>query len=302
MARGGYAWWYVDGLSHDGRHGITLIAFLGSVFSPYYALARWRGRGDPLNHCALNVAVYGERRKRWALTERGKGSLRRETSSLTIGPSSLHWDGTTLHIHIDEMSAPVPRRIQGVVRLRPQALSSRIFDLDAEGAHRWMPIAPCASIEVDLSEPGERWSGPAYLDMNAGDEPLEAAFSHWDWSRATGMGSTDVLYDITRKDGQSLSLATRFRASGPPEDLEPPPEAKLPRTLWGIPRRMRADAGHGASVRRTFEDTPFYARSLVQSHLIGQPVTAVHESLSLDRFATPWVRAVLPFRMPRYDP
>ncbi len=40
----GYAWWYVDALSDDGRHGITLIAFIGSVFSPYYAWTRRRGR------------------------------------------------------------------------------------------------------------------------------------------------------------------------------------------------------------------------------------------------------------------
>src|ERR1700761_382753 len=31
----GYAWWYIDGLSDDGRHAITVIAFLGSVFSPF---------------------------------------------------------------------------------------------------------------------------------------------------------------------------------------------------------------------------------------------------------------------------
>jgi len=40
---GGYAWWYVDALSADGRFGLSIIAFVGSVFSPYYALARRRG-------------------------------------------------------------------------------------------------------------------------------------------------------------------------------------------------------------------------------------------------------------------
>ena len=68
---GGYVWWYVDALSDDGAHGITLIAFLGSVFSPYYAWARRRGPSDPLRHCALNVALYGPR-KRWAMTERAR--------------------------------------------------------------------------------------------------------------------------------------------------------------------------------------------------------------------------------------
>ena len=47
VAPNGYAWWYVDALSDDGRHGLTVIAFIGSVFSPYYAWARRRGRADP---------------------------------------------------------------------------------------------------------------------------------------------------------------------------------------------------------------------------------------------------------------
>ena len=41
----GYLWWYLDALSDDGRHGFTIIAFVGSVFSPYYAAARRRGGG-----------------------------------------------------------------------------------------------------------------------------------------------------------------------------------------------------------------------------------------------------------------
>ena len=41
----GYAWWYVDALSDDGQNGITIIAFIGSVFSPYYAFARRKGVG-----------------------------------------------------------------------------------------------------------------------------------------------------------------------------------------------------------------------------------------------------------------
>ena len=41
----GYVWWYVDALSDDGQHGLTLIAFIGSVFSPFYAWSRRRGAG-----------------------------------------------------------------------------------------------------------------------------------------------------------------------------------------------------------------------------------------------------------------
>ncbi|MCX7894268.1 MAG: hypothetical protein N2544_18135, partial [Burkholderiales bacterium] len=69
---GGYAWWYVDALSDDARLGLTLIAFVGSVFSPYYAWAQ-RRRGAPAlaeQHCALNLATYGAGPRRWTMTER----------------------------------------------------------------------------------------------------------------------------------------------------------------------------------------------------------------------------------------
>ena len=45
----------------------------------------------------------------------------------------------------------------------------------------------------------------------------------------------------------------------------------------------------------TLEDTPFYARSVLVN---GSDLT-MHESLSLDRFRSPWVQVMLPFRMPR---
>jgi len=50
---------------------------------------------------------------------------------------------------------------------------------------------------------------------------------------------------------------------------------------------------------KTLEDAPFYARSVVSAKLLGEPVTLMHESLSLDRFKMPIVQAMLPFRMPR---
>ena len=270
------------------------------MFSPYYAWARRQGRGDPLNHCALNVALYSPGYHRWAMTERGCRSLARDSASLSIGPSSLDWDGTTLTIKIDEWTAPWPTRIRGVVRVRPEALSNRTFTLDRAGQHRWRPVAPCSMVEVALDDPAVRWSGPAYFDMNTGDAPLEAAFSHWDWSRASVPGGTAILYDVKRIDGDDLSIAMHVDRAGKAHDLDCPPTASLPASpLWRMRRTTRADVGHRPSVRKTFEDAPFYARSLVASHLQGAPVTAIHESLSLERFGAPIVKAMLPFRMPR---
>ena len=273
------------------------------MFSPYYAWARGRAANaaaDPLNHCAVNVALYGAAGKRWAMTERGARHVKRSASSLQIGPSSMVWDGKALSLQIDEVTAPWPSRIRGTVRLQPAALMNQSYALDTAGRHRWRPIAPCARVEVELSHPGLRWSGAAYLDSNQGDAPLEHDFVRWDWSRAALSGQrTAVLYDVTRRQGAPLSLALAFDPNGGVQPFEAPPHATLPPAMWRVARGTRSDEGSVARVRETLEDAPFYARSVVNAQLLGEPVTAMHESLSLDRFSSAWVQAMLPFRMPR---
>ena len=141
---GGYLWWYVDALSDDGEYGLSIIAFVGSVFSPYYALARSRAGGvaEPENHCALNVALYGKGGKRWTMTERGRSHVSRNAQHYQIGPSSLHWDGQALTIDIDEINVPLPMSVRGRVTVRPEGLCNFVTPLDNEGLHRWGPIAP----------------------------------------------------------------------------------------------------------------------------------------------------------------
>jgi carotenoid 1,2-hydratase len=294
----GYVWWYVDALSDDGVHGLTMIAMLGNVFSPYYAWRRRRGGGDPMQHCALNVALYGKGGKRWAMTERGADAVHRTADTLNIGRSRLAWDGGGLTAQIDELGAPLPRRIRGQVRLIPASIETRRLPLDGAGRHFWRPIAPCARLDVLLQKPALTWSGPAYFDCNWGERPLESDFERWQWSRAAVPGGTAVTYDVVRRaEPRHLSLAMRYDAAGGVADFPPPLAAPLRRTGWRVRRSIGTDAG--ASVIETLEDTPFYARSVIRTHWLGQSVTAMHESLSLDRFASLWVQAMLPFRMPR---
>ncbi len=291
---GGYRWWYIDALSDDGAFGFTVIAFIGSVFSPYYA---WSGWADPYRHCAVNVALYGPG-GRWAMTERGRDSLRRTRDVLVIGPSSLEWRDGALIIRVDEVGVPLPRRIRGEIVVKPQAVNKQEFTLESKGRHVWRPIAPVARASVSFDAPELRWQGHAYFDSNAGDEPLEKAFSFWTWSRAAVGDEAAIYYDAERRREGPLSLAMRFNAAGEITTIEPPPVAPLPTTKWRVARRTRAEDG-SAQLLRSFEDTPFYSRSLISSRFAGAPVEWVHESLSLDRFANPIVRMMLPFRMPR---
>ncbi len=300
----GYTWWYVDALSDDGSRGLTIIAFLGSVFSPYYAWARRHAGAagaDPLAHVALNVALYGSDGRRWTMTERSARRLERDARSLRIGPSRLERHGDALTISIDEITAPWPSRVRGTVRVTADHWHDTIYPLDTAGRHEWQPLAPCARVEVELEQPRSRWSGLAYVDSNRGSAPLEHDFSRWHWSRAVDeTGRTTVLYDANRRDGTALGLALAYAPqNATAESLTAPAECTLPRSAWGIARATRSDAGTSASVAQTLEDGPFYARSLVRAQIDGRATTAVHESLDLDRFASPWVRAMLPFRMPR---
>lgn len=292
-------------MSDDRRSAITIIALLGSVFSPYYARARARGAADPLMHCSMNVALYGPRADRWAFTERPRSAVFRSPQALAIGPSLMEWSGGELRVAFDEVTAPFPSRLSGVVRLRPAApapgagLAQAEIALDRRGRHRWAPLAPIARAEVELTHPKLRFTGSAYLDTNAGDEPLEHAFERWTWSRAVGADGIALTYDVQRRDGTRLLFGRAFDANGGVRDLPPLAPRPLGDTRWGIARHIAADPGSTPRLLRTYEDTPFYARSLASATFDGAPATVVHEALSLDRFISPWVQFLLPFRMRR---
>jgi len=293
----GYAWWYVDALSDDGRYGMTAIAFIGSVFSPYYASARRRGRGDPINHCAFNVALYGARASRWAMTERGRGQVERQSTMLGIGPSSARWTGSSIEMNIDEMCAPLPRRMRGTLRVHPESLHTESFALDEPGLHRWTPYAPRARVEVHMQDPDLNWVGVGYFDHNAGDAPLEDAFDEWTWSRISLADRTAVLFDTKPREGRPRALGLQYRTGMDAEILDLPREIALPGTRWGLSRSTRCD--DDARLVRTLVDAPFYSRSQLDIRMRGVNAPAIHESLSLRRFRSRWVQALLPFRMPR---
>ena len=251
------------------------------MFSPYYA---WAGRADPLDHCAVNVALYG-RPGRWAMTERGSVAVARSADTLSIGRSTIRWAGDALELDVDEVAVPHLTRLRGRIRLHPAGLAGVGLALDPDARHCWWPVAPVARAEIAFDRPDLHWTGDAYHDANAGAEPLEAGFSRWHWMRAAVPGGAAVTYEAEPRQGPARTVALRFRADGAAEPFEPPPPVRLPKTSWRVGRTMRAEAGPPPRVLRTLEDAPFYARTLVAGRLLGGDVAAVHESLDLDRFA-----------------
>lgn len=316
---GGYAWWYVDALSDDGAHGLTIIVFVGSVFSPRYAKAR-RSFGDgaqaadPERFCAVNVSLYdiARGRKVWALTEHP--SFAREPNAVRVGASSMRWVETSgtqpaeLHIEITEHQTEFFGRrgapLRGHIRLRPTAMFGPRIELDrwrTSPRHRWYPIAPHARVDVEFDAPQLRFSGSGYHDANEGDEGLEHAFRSWNWSRCELGDHTVIAYDVVDLQGHPHARAWRFTPETvviediPEHTLSP--AGALPATNWRVARAIRSDPKHPPQLRYTLEDSPFYSRSLLDVQLGGRSGVAVHESISLQRFASGWVRFLLPFKI-----
>ncbi len=233
------------------------------------------------------------------MTERGAQHCHRDAQQFTIGPSQLRWDGQSLVIDINEVGVPFPHRVKGQVRVQPHRLFNFSTAIDTQGLHRWGPISPRARVEVNMLSPDQKWTGTGYLDSNEGDEPIDRSCREWDWSRSPLRdGSTAVIYDILGKtaDDDKL-LALRFTPQGEVLPFVAPQRQSMPLTLWRLGRRMRSDGV--VHVAEQLEDTPFYQRALLHSHLLGESVQSFHESITMSRLVSPVVQAMLPWRMPR---
>lgn len=284
---GGYQWFYLDGVSDDRRHAIVIIAMLGNPFSPRYARARRRGFADPLAFCATNVALYGPKRSLWALTERTVTA--REAAGLSIGPSSMRWDRDRLVLDVSERTPWRQEPIEGRITFAPHFLSRDTFALDSDGKHEWRPVAPSGALDVQLSSPRVSFQATGYHDSNSGDVPLEASFEEWTWSRAHAAGRTVVTYDVVLAGGGRRERALSIGPRGT-TDVDVAIRS-LPPSRWGLSRQARS--GEAPRIVRSLEDTPFYSRDLIDDG----GVVAMHETLSLNRFAGRAVQFLLPFRM-----
>ncbi|MCB9704857.1 MAG: carotenoid 1,2-hydratase [Myxococcales bacterium] len=278
-----------------------MIAFVGSVFSPYYARDRAHSpAASPLDHCAINVAIYGPGHRRWVLSEYPREAVGRSAEGLAIGASSLAWEGDCLRIRFAERAAVSGRPVEGELRLFPSATFDAPQVIDHRGRHCWWPVAPQSRIEVEIRRPRPlRFAGAGYHDANFGAEPLEEGFHAWTWSRVRQGDRTLVLYDAHRRDDSTLRLGLDFAADGSLGSIEAPQAVALGRTRWGLERSTRCDAGGRARVIRTLTDAPFYARSEIVSELGGAPARGVHEALSLDRFRSRLVQHMLTYKIRR---
>ncbi len=231
------------------------------------------------------------------MTERGTKRVTRTAEQFSVGPSAMGWVNGSLQIDINERCVPLPFPLRGQVTLTPDDFYNAPVQLDDAGKHYWQAVAPHGRISVTFDNPRLSWSGDAYHDMNWGDEPLEQGFKHWTWLRAKTTRGTEVLYDVTRRDGSHFSFGRAFQ-NGDVKIRDVPELKPLQRGLWGMSRDVSSETPPRLISR--LEDAPFYTRNHIAMTLDGKPCEAYHESLSLDRFVNPVVQLMLPFRMPRF--
>ena len=212
----GYAWWYVDGISNDGNRAISIIGFIGSVFSPWYY---WSKRKDPQNHVCINVAMYGKG-WRWTMTERGKQKLKRTQNMLKVGPSSFNWNKDHLIINFDEYSIPHFDNVKGTVKIIPKFISEIECNLLSDNSHVWRPFSPISRIEVDINKPGWQWEGHGYFDANFGSNALEKDFSYWTWGRFPTDKGSYTFYDAIPRKEKDVNIALLFKNNGRIEKID----------------------------------------------------------------------------------
>ena len=245
---------------------MTLIFFIGSVFSPYYRAARLRGNADPREFSCVNAIFYQPRSKWWTMTERRASDLNVSATTLQICPSSLSTDGNTITVDLDERTAPFRRKLTGKVKLEMPSVTDRCYSLHSGGEHRWWPIAPVAKASIVLDCPELSWSGTAYMDSNAGVVPLEDTFVDWHWSRAAlARDECRIVYEAHARDGGNLSFDLKGLYGGRDvaRDICAPSRSAEKSTVWQVGRPTRSH--QGLEVVSTLEDTPFYTRSTYEA-------------------------------------
>ena len=241
----------------------------------------------------MNVALYGKP-ARWAMTERGRGALARDATTLAIGPSAMRWDGDAAHDRDRRDYGPLPKTLRGEVGRAPTRADQSRLRARCGGAHRWRPLAPLCDVEVRFEAPALAWRGTGYFDTERRRRAARSRLRSWTWTRFDAGECARIFYDVVQADGVKRGLALEV-ADG---KITPTAEAvyqDVARTGWGIARAVPCELGGTPTLVRTLENAPFYARSAIRARIDGVERDGVHETLSLSRLVNPAVRFMVPF-------
>jgi carotenoid 1,2-hydratase len=286
---GSYLWLYTDVVLGDVT--AVCIFLVGSVFSPRYA-ARLGRSAPPLDHCAVNFALYrGGRRIAWAFTEYA-GLAHTSAHRLGIGDSTLAYARNgALVLSIDERTAPWGQPVRARLELTPACAPLRVMPLDSEGLHRWEPRIVRGTARLEVSALGIDGCGHGYHDANHGSVALGDGVPGWWWTRVHAPDASCVRYEV---HGHSSAIEVIARDGQRPSIAWIPASGRSRRSAWGL--ALPANLGAGSMTvpaRRLLESSPFYARQETQADALH----ALGESADFRRFRSPLIRWMAYFRM-----
>jgi hypothetical protein len=153
----GYAWWYIDGLSNDGRHAITVKAFVGSVFSPFYFNSRDRlANLYPETATTLSLALGSQAQHWW------QPLLPRARIEVLMQKPPLRWAGTG-YLDTHYGMSPLDEGMRGWSWLRAHRTNGTtvIFDVAATGESPHVHALSISHFRQGASLRDTRPSGPA---------------------------------------------------------------------------------------------------------------------------------------------
>ncbi len=286
---GAYRWFYADVTA--GPFSAVCIFMLGSLFSPRYSVAARRG-GRPLEHSAVNFALYHEGvRRLWVLSEYPRAELE-SPGRLRIGRSTLTYSGEgTVRMDVEDWTAPWGRPVRASLTLQPMTPVGEVVRLMPELPHYWQALAPRARARLEVPSLGVDADGLGYHDTNHGDELLGARLSGWHWARTHREGETVVDYHLP--DGVP-SLRVVARAGGMKYERDVAQEARpTSMTGWGLRVPTRLHVGNQVvGEPRLLESSPFYARLEARQGALD----SLGEVADFRRFHSPFIRWMAHFR------
>ncbi|AKQ69171.1 Hydroxyneurosporene dehydrogenase [Myxococcus hansupus] len=286
---GTYRWFYADVTA--GPYSAVCIFMLGSLFSPRYSVAARRG-GLPLEHSAVNFALYHEGvRRLWVLSEYAQAELE-APGRLRIGRSSLVYaDDGSVRMDVDDGTAPWGRPVRASLTLEPMTGVGEVVQLMPGLPHYWQALAPRAQARLEVSSLDIEARGLGYHDTNHGEELLGDRLSGWHWTRTHREDETVVDYHLPEGVAPLRMVAD---AEGVRCERGPSLESRPTNiTGWGLRVPSRLQAGNiVVGQPKLLESSPFYARLEARTG----PLDSMGEVADFRRFHSPFIRWMAHFR------
>ncbi len=278
-ARGGFAWWYVDGVDARGD-GLTVIWSFGLPFLPgYESRARAGAPEAPRERPSLNVVSYRAGEEAFYLLQEHPehdAEWSADGTRWRFGDTRIEsaTRGGRREVAIT-LDCPIPGsgdRLTGEVRLDGAARAPVVHAPCTIREHDWCPLTGPSRLSASLDVGGApllRLDGRGYHDRNGSGTSFSAlGIEHWIWGRVPARGRELVYYLLWPTGGGPLEAhALEIDEAGRTRAVDVEVERRDPRRArFGMPYWETLELTEGGAPwlrvrhRAPSDDGPFYLR------------------------------------------